>query len=154
MIGWYTFLVFTVAAFAQLAVGYLIDHHSLRTVFAWVAILQAGFFALMSQVDGVAAFAVAVAFMLVVFSQVPLNDVLVGRMAHSRWRSRAFAFRYIVTFSVMASTVPMIAWVHANWGFDALFVILSAAALLVLVAVMLLPRAAHRVAIPERQNYM
>ena len=36
-IGGYAFGVFTVAAFAQLAVGYLVDHHSLRTVFAFVA---------------------------------------------------------------------------------------------------------------------
>ena len=42
-IGGYAFAVFTVAAFAQLVVGYLVDHHSLRTVFAFVAGLQAAF---------------------------------------------------------------------------------------------------------------
>lgn len=36
-IGWYAFLVFTIAAFAQLVVGYLVDNHSVRTVFAFVA---------------------------------------------------------------------------------------------------------------------
>ena len=61
-IGGYTFAVFTVAAFAQLAVGYLVDHHSLRTVFAFVAALQAAFFAVMYQLTGVAALVVAVGF--------------------------------------------------------------------------------------------
>ncbi|MCZ6882523.1 MAG: MFS transporter, partial [Gammaproteobacteria bacterium] len=52
LVGLYTFLVFAVAAFAQLVVGYLIDHGSIRTVFAWVAILQTLFFTVMIQLTG------------------------------------------------------------------------------------------------------
>lgn len=139
MVGWYTFIVFSVAAFAQLVVGYLVDNYSVRIVFACVAILQVLFFAIMVQVDGVAAFVVAMAFMLVVFGQIPINDVLVGRMAQSEWRSRAYAARYVVTFSVMACAVPLIAWLHSTWGFSALFVVLSAAAMLIFFAALLLP---------------
>jgi len=140
LVGWYSFLVFSLAAFAQLAVGYLVDHHSIRSVFLGVAILQAAFFAIISQLTGILALLVAIAFMLVVFGQIPINDVLVGRMARSEWRSRAYSLRYIVTFSVMASAVPLIAWIHGSWGFGRLFIILSAAALLIFVAVLLLPK--------------
>ena len=77
-IGGYAFLVFAIAALAQLVVGYLVDHHSVRTVFAFVAGLQAVFFALMYQLTGLPALIVSVAFMLVVFGQIPINDVLVG----------------------------------------------------------------------------
>jgi MFS family permease len=140
MVGWYAFLVFSVAALAQLVVGYLVDNYSVRSVFAFVAILQAVFFAIMTQLSGVAALLVAIAFMLVVFGQIPINDVLVGRMAHSEWQSRAYALRYIITFSVMASAVPLIAWVHRTWGFSTLFGLLAAAALLVFVAVLFLPK--------------
>ena len=139
LIGWYAFIVFSVAAFAQLVVGYLVDHYSVRLVFGCVAILQALFFALMMQLDGSLALIVSVAFMLVVFGQIPINDVLVGRMARGEWRSRAYGARYIVTFSIMASAVPMIAWVHGRWGFDTLFGILAAAAALIFLAVSLLP---------------
>ena len=139
-VGGYAFLVFTIAAFAQLVVGYLVDHHSVRTVFAFVAGLQAVFFALMYQLTGVAALVVAVAFMLVVFGQIPINDVLVGRITKSGWRSRIYSIRYIVTFSVMASTLPLIAWIHASRGFGALFAVLAAAAGGIFAAVMLLPR--------------
>jgi MFS family permease len=145
MVGWYTFLVFSVAAFAQLVVGYLVDNYSVRAVFASVAILQAAFFAIMMQLSGIAALIVAIAFMLVVFGQIPINDVLVGRMARSEWRSRAYALRYIVTFSVMASAVPLIAWIHGTWGFSTLFGLLAAAASLIFVAVMLLPKSAEAV---------
>jgi len=140
LIGWYTFLVFAVAAFAQLVVGYLVDNYSIRTVFACVALLQTIFFLIMMQLDGIAALLAAIAFMLVVFGQIPINDVLVGRMAKSEWRSRAYALRYIVTFSVMASAVPLIAWIHSSWGFNVLFGLLAVAALLIFFAALLLPQ--------------
>lgn len=139
LVGWYSFMVFSLAAFAQLAVGYLVDNHSIRSVFLGVAMLQAIFFATMTQLTGVFALYAAIAFMLVVFGQIPINDVLVGRIAKSEWRSRAYSLRYIVTFSVMASAVPFIAWVHGKWGFDTLFAILSVAAVLIFTAVLLLP---------------
>lgn len=81
LIGWYSFMVFSLAAFAQLAVGYLVDNHSIRSVFLGVAMLQAIFFATMTQLTGVFALYAAIAFMLVVFGQIPINDVLVGRIA-------------------------------------------------------------------------
>jgi MFS family permease len=138
-VGWYAFLVFSLAALAQLLIGYLVDHHSVRIVFATVAICQAFFFFLMLHLEGIAALLVAFAFMFVVFGQIPINDVLIGRMARSEWRSRVFALRYLVTFSVMASTVPLIGWVHANWGFEKLFAILTVAALAIFAATLLLP---------------
>ena len=139
-IGVYASLVFAVAALAQLVVGYLVDRHSVRTVFAFVAGLQAVFFALMYQLTGVAALVVSVAFMLVVFGQIPINDVLVSRITKSAWRSRVYSIRYIVTFSVMASTLPVIAGIHASWGFGALFVAMVIAASGILAAVLTLPR--------------
>ena len=139
-IGGYAFLVFAVAALAQLAVGWLVDRHALRTVFAAVAGLQAVFFAVMYQLTGIAALVVSIAFMLAVFGQIPINDVLIGRIAKSEWRSRLYAIRYIVTFTVMASTLPVIAGIHASWGFSALFVGMAAAAGAILAAVLMLPK--------------
>ena len=46
-----------------------------------------------------------------------------------------------MTFSVSASAVPLIAWIHGTWGFSALFRLLAAAALLIFLAVLLLPKA-------------
>ncbi len=82
-VGWYAFVVFSLAAMAQLLVGFLVDRHSVRLVFASVALLQVVFFSVMTRLDGVAALIVAVAFMFAVFGQIPINDVLVGRMARS-----------------------------------------------------------------------
>ena len=147
-VGGYAFLVFAVAALAQLVVGYLVDRHSVRTVFGFVACLQAVFFAIMYQLTGVPALIVAIAFMLVVFGQIPINDVLVGRITRSEWRSRVYALRYIVTFSVMASTLPLIAGIHASWGFSALFVVMAVAASAIFAAAMVLPRKGAIIGLP------
>ena len=141
LVGWYAFIVFAVAALGQLVVGYLVDHFSVRTVFAFVTGLQGIFFAVMPGTTGWSALLVAMAFMLVVFGQIPINDVLVGRITRSEWRSRVYAFRYIVGFSVMASTLPLIAWIYTRWGFDGLFTVLSGAAICIFISVLLLPRA-------------
>ena len=139
-VGTYAFVVFTIAAFAQLVVGYLVDNHSVRTVFAAVAALQAVFFFAMIELEGMAALLVSVAFMLVVFGQIPINDVLVARITRSEWRARVFSFRYIITFSVAATAVPMIAGIHSAGGFPVLFAVLAAAAGLIFAAVLLMPR--------------
>ncbi len=139
-VGSWAFMVFAVAAFAQLAVGYLIDHYSARTVFLFVAGLQAVFFAAMLHLDGIAALIVSIAFMLFVFGQIPINDVLIGRMTESAWRSRAYASRYIITFTVSATAVPLIAWLHSTSGFSAMFLVMSGVATCIFLAVLMLPR--------------
>ena len=145
LVGWYAFIVFAIAAFGQLVVGYLVDHYAIRSVFGLMTALQAIFFAVMPGLIGWPALGVAMAFMLFVFGQIPINDVLISRITRSEWRSRVYSFRYIVTFSVMASSLPLIAWIHGRWGFDSLFILLSAAAACIFLSVLLLPhvRPAH-----------
>ena len=79
--------------------------------------------------------------MLMVFGQIPINDVLVGRITRSEWRSRAYALRYIITFTVAATAVPLIAWVHAEWSFDILFTVMAIGATGTFATVLLLPKA-------------
>lgn len=145
LVGTYAFLVFSVAAFAQLAVGYLVDRYSVRTIFATVALLQGGFFLVMTQLEGIGALVVSVAFMLVVFGQIPINDVLVGRIARSEWRSRAYALRYVVSFSVSATAIPAIAWIHGAHGFSMLFSVLSVAAFAIFLGTLFLPGKTHAI---------
>ena len=127
------------ASFAQLIVGFTVDRFSARLVFAIVAASQAVFFGLMLNLEGVQALIVAVCFMLFVFGQIPINDVLVGRVAKSEWRSRAFSARYIITFAVMATTIPALSYIHANWGFTRLFVFMGIGASAIFCAVLFLP---------------
>lgn len=139
-IGWYAFIVFSIAAIGQLIVGFLIDRYPVRPVFVAVVTAQIAMFALMPGLTDWSAVVVSVLFMLVVFGQIPINDVLVGRITRSEWRSRVLALRYILTFSTTATAIPLIAWIYARWGFDMLFILMAAAAALIFVAVLMLPR--------------
>ena len=140
LVGWYAFVVFAIASMGQLVVGYLLDRFSIKAIFVGVAIFQVVFFLAMIGRVGSIALLISIAFMLVVFGQIPINDVLVGRVTKTEWRSRAYGLRYVIGFTVMASAVPMVAWIYARWSFDALFVVLAAAGASILIAVMMLPR--------------
>ncbi len=141
LVGWLAFFVFMIGSMGQLVVGYAVDRISPRIVFAAIAATQLVTFAMMPGLTGWSAIIVAAVFMFATFGQIPINDVLVGRVAKSAWRSRILALRYTVTITIMALSVPLIAWVHAGWGFDLLFVLLAIAGGLVLSAALMLPRA-------------
>ena len=138
-VGWFAFLVLAVAAVGQLIVGYLVDRLPVRRIFMIVAVLQVSLFAVMPGLTGWQALVVAIAFMFAVFGQIPINDVLIGRVTHSAWRSRVYALRYMINFSIIASSVPLIAWIYSGWGFDTLFVLLAITASGILIAASLLP---------------
>lgn len=140
MVGALAFIVFAFASLAQLIVGSMLDRHSARSVFMMVAVLQVICFALMPGLNDAAAIAVAIGFMLGAFGQIPINDFMIGKMAVGKFRARAYAIRYVVSFSVLAATLPFISLVYAQWGFDALFRVLALTALAVFLVVLLLPR--------------
>ena len=48
--------------------------------------------------------------------------------------------RYVVSFTVLAAALPLIAFIYEDWGFDALFRLLAVSAAVIFVAVSLLPR--------------
>ena len=68
------------------------------------------------------------------------NDYMIGEMAKSGPWASVYGARYIVNFIVWATVVPLIAWAHHNWGFEMLFYILAASALVILFAVLMLPQ--------------
>lgn len=140
IIGMLAFAVFTIASIAQLVVGKMLDRHGPRKVFMAVALLQLVFFAAMPGLEDSAALLVAIGFMLGAFGQIPINDFMIGKMASGAFRARIYAMRYVVSFSVLAASLPLIAFVHSTWGFDMLFGILAVAAAIILVVVSLLPR--------------
>lgn len=140
VIGSLVFVVFTVASFAQLVVGSLLDRVGPRRVFAGVAILQLVFFSLMPGLSDGIALAVALGFMLGAFGQIPINDYMIGKTASGPYRARIYGVRYVVSFSVLAAALPLIAFVYEHWGFDTLFRLLAGAAVVLLAAIAILPK--------------
>jgi MFS family permease len=140
MVGWFAFVVFVVASFAQLVVGSLLDRIGPRKVFMGAAAIQVAFFGLMAGLHDGWALAVALGFMLGAFGQIPINDYMIGRLATGQARARVYGVRYVVSFTALAAALPLIAFVYEQWGFDTLFRILCGASLVILIGVSFLPR--------------
>ena len=128
-IGGLVALVYAIAAFAQLAMGNLIDRFELRRLMIGIALIQIPLLALAANLDGWAMLAGALFMMLAVFGQIPLNDAIVGRYIADEYRSRVYAVRYVVTLTVAAVAVPLIAVLHrTEGGFRNVFLVLAALA--------------------------
>lgn len=140
VIGSLAFTVFAVASIAQLVVGRMLDRFGPRPVFMVVATLQLVFFSAMPGLTDGFALLVALGFMLGAFGQIPINDYMIGKTARGAYKARIYGVRYVVSFTVLAASLPLIAFVYQNWGFDTLFRILAGAAAVILVIVAALPR--------------
>lgn len=139
-IGGLAFIVFALASMSQLVAGSVLDTWGPRKVLLISAAMQCAFFALMPGLTNWLALIVTLAFMISVFGQIPVIDYIIGKLARSEARSLTYGARYVVSFGVAATTVPIVSFVHAEWGFDALFRILSVLAGLIFLSVTGLPR--------------
>ncbi|MFM9940923.1 MAG: MFS transporter [Hyphomicrobiaceae bacterium] len=139
-VGWLAFVVFAIASVAQLIVGTMLDKYGPRLVFMAVAAIQVVFFWIMPGLTDWWALAIALGFMLGAFGQIPINDYMIGRMAKSELRATIYGVRYVVSFTVLAAALPLIAYIHGRYGFDVLFRVLSIAAAVIFLAVTLLPK--------------
>jgi len=122
-------LVYTVAAFAQVLMGALIDRVHVKRLMIGVALTQIPLLYLAANLDGWPMLVAALVVMLAVFGQIPLNDAIVGRYVADEYRARALAVRYVVSLGVAAAGVPLVAGLHATGGgFRYVFYVLAALA--------------------------
>jgi MFS family permease len=132
--------VYLIAAMAQLCVGWWLDRRSLKAVFVPVVALQVPLLLLAGATDSYLMLAVAVAMMFFVFGQIPINDAMVARYTAEAWRGRAYAVRYVVSFSASALAVPLVTWLYGTSGdFRLLYRVLGALALATFVAALCFP---------------
>jgi MFS family permease len=139
-IGVLVAVVYTVAAFAQVVMGALIDRFELRRLMIGVALVQIPLLAVAANLQGWAMLGAAVLMMLAVFGQIPLNDAIVGRYCADEYRARVLSVRYVVSLGVAAVAVPMIAVLHrTEGGFGNVFQVLAALAAAMLATSLFFP---------------
>ncbi|MGH8686708.1 MAG: MFS transporter [Burkholderiales bacterium] len=128
-IGALVAVVYAIAAFAQVAMGALIDRFELRRLMIGVALTQIPLLALAANLQGWAMLGAAVVMMLAVFGQIPLNDAIVGKYCADEYRARVLAVRYVVSLGVASVGVPLVAVLHnTHGGFGSMFLVLAALA--------------------------
>ena len=142
-------LVIAVAAFAQIGVGWMIDRYPAKPV--WIAVLfaQAPLIAAAGVLAGHGLIVVALAMMMVVVGEIPIQDALVTRYTAERWRARIFGIKFLLGLGASAVAAPLVAGLHGiSGGFLWLFVGLGGSAALVGIIAFWLPSGAARV--PEQ----
>jgi MFS family permease len=125
-IGLLVAIVYSMAAFAQVVMGTLIDRTELRRLMIGVGVVQIPMLWLAANLDGWAMLGVALLMMLAVFGQIPLNDAIVGKYVADEYRARVLGVRYVVSLGVAAVAVPMISALHrTEGGFSNVFLVLA-----------------------------
>ena len=131
--------VYAVASLAQLVVGKLIDRYPLKRLYLCVVVLQAPLFALAAMVDGWAAFAALLGFMILVFGAIPFTDAIIVRFVDDQMRSRVSGIRLAISFSVSSLAVWLLGPIVKASGFDSLLLLMAGIALCTTLLVMWLP---------------
>jgi MFS family permease len=132
--------VYSVAAFAQVLMGTLIDRFDMRRLMMGVGLVQIPLLALAATLDGWPMLIVALCMMMAIFGQIPLNDAIVGRYVADEYRARVLSVRYVVSLGVASVAVPLIAVLHrTQGGFRNVFLVLAALAAAILVASVFFP---------------
>lgn len=150
-IGALVAMVYTMAAFAQVVMGALIDRMELRRLMIGVGMVQIPMLWLAANLQGWAMLVVALLMMLAVFGQIPLNDAIVGRYVADEYRARVLGVRYVVSLGVAAVAVPLISTLHrTEGGFANVFLVLAALASGVMLASFFFPSRAELTANKEK----
>ena len=139
-VGIWVFVVFTLAAVAQIVVGNLLDKFPLKPVFVWVTLGQVPLLVLAASANGPMMLVAAVALMLLVFGNIPISDTIIARYSTDEWRSRVYAIKYVLGFAVSALTVPLLGGIRdATGGFYWLFLLLTLFAVLEVLGALSMP---------------
>jgi len=152
-VGLFVFVVYALAAVAQLIIGSLIDRHPLGRIFLAVAVLQVPAFVLTGLVGGFATLFAAIPMMFVVFGLIPVNEVMVARYSAPEYRTRIYSVRYTIGFAAVAAAIPTASWFHTVYGdFGEMFVMLGAMSVVLTLAAIALVWIERQVSASDKRH--
>ena len=131
--------VYTIASFAQIVVGRLIDRYPLKTVYLPIAAAQVPLFVLAAHAQGWALYALVLIFMVFVFGAIPFIDAMIVQYVDDRMRSRVAGMRLAVSFGVSALAVYLLGPTVKAAGFTTLLLIMAGISASTTLFVSLLP---------------
>jgi MFS family permease len=132
-------LVYTVASFAQLVVGKLIDRYPLKWVYLPIVAAQVPLFLLAVHAGGWPLYAAVLGFMIFVFGAIPFVDAMIVQYVDDRMRSRVAGMRLSVSFGVSSLAVYLLGPTVKAAGFETLLLVMAGLAAFTTICVSLLP---------------
>jgi MFS family permease len=139
--------VYATAAFAQIAVGRIIDNRPIKPVLVTIAAMQPVIIFIMAYQADWTLFLVAFLAMAAVFGQIPITDAVLSRYVPDKWRAKVLSIKFMLNLTIGASVLPFASYVldrspTDSDGFQTILLILAAAACLIVSAALILPRQA------------
>jgi len=132
-------IVYTVASFAQVIVGRLIDRMSLKRLYLGIAIAQAPVLLLAAHTSGWPFYALLTLAMVLIFGAIPFTDAMIVRYVDDRMRSRVAGMRLAVSFGISSIAVWLLGPVVKSGGFATLLIAMAGIALCTTTAITFLP---------------
>ena len=134
-------IVYAIASFSQVGVGYLIDRYSPKIILGFVGIGQFFLIYLSSLYIDYALFFVMLMALFFVFGQVPITDAILVRYVDDRWRARILSIKFLINLCAGASVLPLVSlFLGYGYNFSDLLMILSCLAIFVVISAYMLPK--------------
>jgi MFS family permease len=131
--------VYTVASFAQIVVGRLIDSTSFKPLQLWMSVAQIPLLILAAHTHDWWLFVSLLAVMVFIFGSIPFTDAMIVRYVDDRLRSRVAGMRLTVAFGISSLAVWLLGPLVKGIGFTAALWILAGIAAIRSAIVLLLP---------------
>ena len=134
-------VVYAVASFAQIGVGWLIDRISAKTVLLHIAVGQVIFVFLAASFSDLTLFFFMVIAMSFVFGQIPITDAVMARYVPDSWRGRILSIKFLLNLCIGATVLPLSSYMlQTGFQMSDLFLLMSMIACLVFMSGFILPR--------------
>ncbi len=132
-------LVYTIASFAQIVVGRLIDSMPFKPLQLWMSVAQIPLLIVAAHTQDWWLFAALLAVMVFIFGSIPFTDAMIVRYVDDRLRSRVAGMRLTVAFGISSLAVWALGPLVKSIGFTSALWILAGIAAIRSAIVLLLP---------------
>lgn len=132
-------LIYAIASFTQIAVGYMIDRMPFKPLQLWMSVAQIPLLIIAAYSEAWGMFFALLAVMIFVFGSIPFTDAMIVRYVDDRLRSRVAGMRLTVAFGISSLAVWMLGPVVKEIGFSNALWIMAGIAAIKAAIVLLLP---------------
>ncbi|MBI4204054.1 MAG: MFS transporter [Betaproteobacteria bacterium] len=132
-------LIYTIASFAQIVVGRLIDSMPFKPLQLWMSVAQVPLLIFAAHTQDWWLFVALLAVKVIVFGSIPFTDAMIVRYVDDRLRSRVAGMRLTVAFGISSLAVWLLGPMVKGIGFSNALWILAGIAAVKAAIVLLLP---------------
>ncbi len=132
-------VIYTVASFAQIVVGRLIDSMPFKPLQLWMSVAQIPLLIFAAHTHDWWLFVALLAVMVFIFGSIPFTDAMIVRYVDDRLRSRVSGMRLTVSFGISSLAVWLLGPMVKGIGFSSVLWIMAGIALIKAAIVLLLP---------------